>query len=157
LRTDALLREGAETSPDFAGAVIGATTLRSGCYGRAVCLKDLSGRLVDLAQRGRAQQVVHDRLADDRDQDECRFIMRFWWQLSMSYSEVTLEQLREHVHEPKLTAIEGLIEAIRSSAQDVELWITAMEEAFPVVFDRGVHVRLGLEEPGEPRRAPEGG
>lgn len=82
--------------------------------------------------------------------------MRFWWQLSMSYSEVTLEQLREHVHEPKLTAIEVLIEAIRSSAQDVELWITATEEAFPVAFDRGVHVSLGLDDPGAPRNGSEG-
>lgn len=97
------------------------------------------------------QQVVHDRLADDRDQDECRYIMRFWWQLLMSYSEVTLEQLREHVHEPKLTAIEGLIEAIRSSAQDVEAWITATEQAFPITFDRGVHASLGLGAPSVPR------
>jgi len=70
-------------------------------------LGDLSGRLVDQAQRRRLQQAIHDRLADDRDQDECRYIVRFWWQLSMSYTEVTLKQLREHVHEPKLTAIEN--------------------------------------------------
>ncbi|MGQ4366150.1 hypothetical protein [Streptomyces sp. SAS_272] len=25
-----------------------------------------------------------DRLADDRDPQECRFLMRFWWQMLMS-------------------------------------------------------------------------
>lgn len=105
-RGDALLR--------LAVAEFRATLTWNCCYGRAMCLTDLSGKLVDGTQRRRVQQAVHDRLADDQDQDSCRYIMRFWWQLSMSYTEVTLEQLREYVHEPKLTAIERLIDAIRS-------------------------------------------
>lgn len=80
--------------------------------------------------------------------------MRFWWQLSMSYTEVRIEQLREHVHEPKLTAIEALIDAIRSSAEDVEKWITATENAFPIAFDRGVYMSLGLETAGMPQADP---
>ena len=77
-----------------------------------MCLRDLSSRLVDKAQRQRVQQVIHDRLADDQDQDECRYIMRFWWQLLMSSTEVTFEQLQEHVHEPKLTAVKELIDGV---------------------------------------------
>jgi len=70
--------------------------------------------------------------------------MRFWWQLSMSYTEVTVEQLVECVNEPKLTAIEELIDAIRTSAEAVDAWIAAAEAAFPIVFDRGAHAQLGL-------------
>jgi hypothetical protein len=109
-------------------------------------LSDLSGKLTDESQRRRMQQVIHDRLADDRDQDECRYIMRLWWQLSMSYTEVTIEQLREHVHEPKLTAIEKLIDAIRSNPDDIEAWIATTENALPIVFDRGAYTSLGLAD-----------
>ena len=109
-----------------------------------VTLRDLSQRL-DQAQRRRVQQVVQDRLADDEDQDECRYIMRFWWQLAMSYTEVTLEELREHVHEPKLTAIEALIDAIRSSSDDVQTWIDATENDFRIIIDRGARLSLGLD------------
>jgi hypothetical protein len=115
------------------------------CYVRAVSLKDLSGRFTDQVQRQRVQLVIHDRLADDRDQDECRYIMRLWWQLSMSYTEVTLELLREHVHEPKLTAIEELLTAIRSAPGDVETWINTAENTFPIIFDHGAYTRLGLD------------
>ncbi|MFF9119375.1 hypothetical protein ACF09Y_28045 [Streptomyces massasporeus] len=52
----------------------------------------------DHASTGRPGQaenrVIHDRLADDRDQQECRYLMRLWWQLGMYYREVTLDQLR---------------------------------------------------------------
>jgi hypothetical protein len=75
--------------------------------------------------------------------------MRFWWQLSMSYTEVTLEQLREHVDEPKLTAIEALIDAIRSSSDDVQAWIDATEDDFPIIIDRGARLSLGLDTPGD--------
>ncbi|MBR7835561.1 hypothetical protein KDL01_19955 [Actinospica durhamensis] len=109
-------------------------------------LRDLSGRLADQALRERVQFVIHDRLADDLDQDECRYIMRLWWQLSMRYTEVTLEQLREHVHEPKLTAIEELIAAIRSAPADVEAWIDTAENDFPIIFDHGVYASLGLDD-----------
>ena len=117
----------------------------SGCYVRAVSLRDLSGRLTDQTLRQRVQLVIHDRLADDRDQDECRYIMRLWWQLSMPYTEVTLEQLRGHVQEPKLTAIEELITAIRSAPGDVETWIDTAENDFPIIFDHGAYASLGLD------------
>jgi arginine utilization protein RocB len=123
---------------------IRATRCRRRCYVRGVSLRDLSGRFRDEVQRQRVQLVIHDRFADDRNQDECRYIMRFWWQLSMSYTEVTAEQLMQHVNEPKLTALEELIDAIRSSAEAIDAWAASAEAAFPIVFDRGVHSRLGL-------------
>ncbi|MCX4744988.1 hypothetical protein OG455_05525 [Kitasatospora sp. NBC_01287] len=91
----------------------------------------------DDAQRQRVQRVVHDRLADDREQQECRYLMRFWWQLLMGYQEVTIEQLRLNVGPSKLDIVEQLIGALRSSPEAVDAWVVATERAFPVIEDRG--------------------
>jgi hypothetical protein len=107
-----------------------------------VSLIDLSGGFRDDAQRRRVQAVIHDRLADDRKQDECRHLMRFWWQLSMSYQEVTAEELRTNVGEAKLDVIESLIRAIRSSPDQIDAWIRTTEQAFPVIHDRGYGAEL---------------
>lgn len=63
--------------------------------------------------------------------------MRFWWQLSMPYQEVSIEQLRMNVHTPKLDAVEELISAIRASHEEVDAWIATTQQAFPVIHDRG--------------------
>ena len=63
--------------------------------------------------------------------------MRFWWQLVMSYREVSMDELRRNVGRPKLEAIEALISAIRSSHADIDAWITTTQQAFPVIQDRG--------------------
>ena len=100
-------------------------------------LRDLRLGFHDADQRRRVQRVIHDRLADDRLQDECRYLMKFWWQLAMSYQEVTLGELQEHVGADKLQAVEALIEAIGRSTVDIEEWIRWAVETFPVIHDRG--------------------
>lgn len=100
-------------------------------------LTDLSGRFRDDAQRRRTQWAIEHRLADDRNQDECRYLMRLVWQLRMSYSEVTEQNLREHVGADKLRAIEALIEAARRSPESIDAWIDSIEQIFPIVHDRG--------------------
>lgn len=86
-------------------------------------LTDLNTGFRDDEQRRRVQRVIHDRLADDRDPQECRFLMRFWWQLVMSYQEVSVDELSRNVGKPKLDVIEALIGAIRSSHAEVDVWI----------------------------------
>ncbi|WP_194838919.1 hypothetical protein [Nocardia sp. XZ_19_369] len=100
-------------------------------------LTDLSVRFRDDAQRRRAQLVIETRLADDRNQDECRYLMRFVWQLRMTYCEVTEQNLEEHVGADKLEAIEALVEAARRSPESIDAWIASIERIFPVVHDRG--------------------
>ncbi|WP_345633922.1 hypothetical protein [Rugosimonospora acidiphila] len=100
-------------------------------------LRNLRLGFRDDAQRRRAQRVIHDRLADDRLQDECRYLMKFWWQLSMSYQEVTIGELRGHLTADKLHAVEALIEAIHRSPEDIDTWIARATVAFPVIHDRG--------------------
>ncbi|WP_141726222.1 hypothetical protein [Actinacidiphila rubida] len=105
-------------------------------------LTDLSFGFRDESQRRRVQAVVHDRLADDRDQQECRCLMRFWWQLSMRYSEVTAEQLAANVSRAKLDTIEALIQAIRTSHAAIDAWVTDAERAFGLIDDRGFWAAL---------------
>ncbi|MFJ4185472.1 hypothetical protein [Kitasatospora sp. NPDC089509] len=100
-------------------------------------LTDLRSGFRDDDQRRRVQAVIHDRLADDREPQECRYLMRFWWQLVMSYTEVSMDDLILHVGRSKLDVIEDLIEAIRSSHGAIDAWIVATRQAFPVIEDRG--------------------
>jgi hypothetical protein len=100
-------------------------------------LTDLPAGFRDEEQRGYVRRVIHDRLADDRDQQECRYLMRFWWQLGMSYQEVTLDQLRANLGEGTLRLVEELIDAVRTSHEAIDDWVDAVEGSRPVVRDRG--------------------
>jgi hypothetical protein len=109
---------------------------------------DLPGDLTDLGsgfrdddQLRRVRAVIHDRLADDRAQQECRYLMRLWWQLGMPYREVTLNELRAQVAEPKLAAVESLIECIRSSPEHIDGWIEVTERDHPLLDDPGAEPR----------------
>jgi hypothetical protein len=72
-------------------------------------------------------RLIEERLADDRDQDECRYLMRFVWQLAMTYQEVSTHELQAHVSAGKLEVVEALIEAVRCSADRVDAWILLTE------------------------------
>ncbi|MER5768125.1 hypothetical protein [Streptomyces sp. NPDC001985] len=108
-------------------------------------LTDLSNGFRDDEQRRRVRAVIHDRLADDRAPQECRYLMRFWWQLSMPYRELSMQDLRLNVHQPKLDVVEELINAIRSSHAQIDAWAADAEHAFPVVEDRGFRGSSGSE------------
>ncbi|GAA3955451.1 hypothetical protein GCM10023085_42580 [Actinomadura viridis] len=99
-------------------------------------LTDLRNGFRDEEQRANVKWLVHSLLADDHNQEECRYLMRFWWQLTMTYQEVTVHQLREHVGETKLLAAEGLINALRSSPEQVDAWTAAVREVFPFAESR---------------------
>lgn len=110
-------------------------------------LTDLSDGFRDAEQRRRVQAVIHDRLADDRVPQECRYLMRFWWQLLMPYREVSVEELRLNVAgRQKLDAIEELIRAITSSHAAIDAWVAAAQEAFPVIQDRGFRAGSGSDD-----------
>ncbi|MEW2462487.1 hypothetical protein AB0872_17505 [Microbacterium sp. NPDC047426] len=100
-------------------------------------LTDLPAGFRDEEQLGYVRRVTHDRLADDRDQRECRYLMRFWWQLGMPYREVTLDQLRANLGEGTLRLVEELIDAVRTSPEAIDDWVDAVEGSRPVVLDRG--------------------
>ncbi|MCZ0991586.1 hypothetical protein [Streptomyces diastatochromogenes] len=106
-------------------------------------LTDLGNGFRDDDQRRRVQAVIHDRLADDREPQECRYLMRFWWQLRMPYREVSLEQLSLNVSQPKLDVLNQLISAIRTSHAEIDAWVATTQDAFPVIQDRGFRAASG--------------
>ena len=46
----------------------------------------------DRAQADRVRAVIVDRLADDRIQDECRYLVRLRWHFIMGYQEVSYSE-----------------------------------------------------------------
>ncbi|MFG2123824.1 hypothetical protein [Streptomyces sp. NPDC048710] len=108
-------------------------------------LTDLRNGFRDDDQRRRVQAVIHDRLADDREPQECRYLMRFWWQLRMPYREVSWEQLSLNVGKPKLDVLKQLISAIRTSPAEIDAWVATTQDAFPVIQDRGFRAVSGGE------------
>ena len=77
----------------------------------------------DDAQRWAAREIIKARLADDRYQEECRYLMRFWWHLEMPYQEVSYIELRNHLSEQKLEALEALFDVIDTSYQRIDVWL----------------------------------
>lgn len=77
------------------------------------------------------------RLADDRQQEECRVLVKFWWQLAMTTQEVTEADLDRHVQPVKREAVYELIDAIRRSPEAIDTWITDKSQRFPIIQDRG--------------------
>lgn len=106
-------------------------------------LTDLRDGFRDDEQLRRVQAVIHDRLADDRDPQECRYLMRFWWQLRMTYREVSMEQLGQNVSRPKLDVIKDLVSAVRTGHAEIDVWVDTSEQAFPVIQDRGYGAAIG--------------
>ena len=100
-------------------------------------LTTLRERFRDDAQRQAVGEVVQDRLADDRAQTECRYLMRFWWQLSMPYVEVTLPQLEEHLRPERFAIIVALIDAIDLGHHAIDAWVERTMRTMPVIEDRG--------------------
>lgn len=77
-------------------------------YCPLVSLVDLRHGFPDDAQMRLAQSVVMLRLADDREQEECRVLMQFFWQLAMTYQEVTETELDRHVRPSKREVVQNL-------------------------------------------------
>src|SRR5262249_3403515 len=100
-------------------------------------LVDLQAGFRDDSQLWQARMVVHDRLADDRDQDECRYLLKVYAQPSASYRQVTWTELRDHLGASKLAAVEGLVASLADSPDAVDAWIRQTKATFPVIQDRG--------------------
>ncbi|MEV0749725.1 hypothetical protein AB0I75_31680, partial [Streptomyces sp. NPDC050273] len=86
-------------------------------------LMDLRDGFRDAEQRECVQAMIASRLADDREPQECRYLMRFWWQLSMPYQEVSVAELRLNVGQQKLDVVLELVRAIRSSHEEIDAWL----------------------------------
>ncbi|MYR28045.1 MULTISPECIES: hypothetical protein [unclassified Streptomyces] len=105
-------------------------------------LTDLRDGFRDAEQRQCVQAIIASRLADDREPQECRYLMRFWWQLSMPYREVSVAELRLNVGQQKLNVVMELVSAIRSSHEEIDAWLSGAVQTFPVLQDHGFSATL---------------
>jgi hypothetical protein len=87
-------------------------------------------------QRQAVQDIVQTRLADDRNQEECRYLMRFWWQLSMSYQEVTPGELQKYVSSEKLSVLGNLLHSLECGHGEIDTWIEKYSK-LPIIEDQG--------------------
>ena len=90
----------------------------------------------DERQLDEVRAIVHDRLANDRYQQECRYLMRFWWHLRMSYEEVAYEDLLLHLSDRKIKVLEALFDAIDTSHDAIDDWIKKQENDWPMIDKR---------------------
>jgi hypothetical protein len=88
------------------------------------------------AQLEDVRRIIHDRLADDTYQNECRYLMRFWYHLTMPYQEVSYNELKKNVSKHKMDILEELFDAIDSSFEYIDSWIYKYESELPSLEER---------------------
>ena len=91
----------------------------------------------DLTQANRVASVVIERLADDRIQEECRYLMRLKWHFYMGYQEVSYSELEEHISRDKMALLDELFDQIAAKNYDgIVMWVERCESELPVIEDR---------------------
>ena len=91
----------------------------------------------DQTQADRVGGIIVDRLADDRIQEECRYLMRLKWHFHMGYQEVSYEELQRYVSAEKMKMLDELFAQI--AAKDyvgIDKWADRCKEELPVVQDK---------------------
>lgn len=86
-------------------------------------------------QRKAVQHAICDHLADDREENECRYLLRFVWQLAMTYREVTPYELKLHVGLEKVNVVASLLDALADSPDAVGHWLDELLSS-PIITDR---------------------
>ena len=91
----------------------------------------------DHAQADRVGGVVVARLADDRIQEECRYLIRLKWHFHMGYEEVSYPELQEYVSVEKMKVLDELFVHIANKDYvGIDQWIERYEGELPIVEDR---------------------
>lgn len=97
----------------------------------------------DDEQRSDVQHLISVRLADDRAQTECRFLMRFHEHLGYGYEAVTHNELVANVSAWKMALIDELLElAWQRDFSAIDSWVNYCMLAHPAIVDKGVRRAL---------------
>jgi hypothetical protein len=101
----------------------------------------------DHTQADRVGGVVVHRLADDRNQEECRYLMRLKWHFHMSYQEVSYRELEQYVSVDKMRILNELFAyiAVKDYA-GIEMWLEQYEKELPIIEDRWMQENRAKEE-----------
>ena len=86
-------------------------------------------------QRRAVQYVVRTRLADDTQQEECRYLLRLCDQMAYCYSSVRLNELEHHVSVEKFTVVLELLWAVEQGYQAIDAWVERFSQ-LPIIEDR---------------------
>lgn len=108
----------------------------------------LSARLSPNRLRDLVRQTIHDRLADQRHQEECRHLMRLWWQCGMDHQEVRADDLRACLSPGKYQAVCQLIEASQEGVGAITHWLERCERLYPNLESRRERRLDNLNFPG---------
>ncbi len=91
----------------------------------------------DRAQAARVGAIVVERLADDRVQEECSYLMRLKWHFHMGYEEVSYAELQEYVSEEKMKVLDELfVHIANKDYAGIDDWVEWYESELPIVEDR---------------------
>lgn len=86
------------------------------------------------------------RLADDRVQAECRYLLWLKWHLHMGYQEVSYNELLQHVSAEKMDLLNELFTLVASQSYgEIDLWLERCERELPIIEDRWVEENRSLE------------
>ena len=91
----------------------------------------------DTNQLDDVKTVVHRRFADDRNQAECRYLMRFVEHLRATYRAVSYRELEENVSTKKMERIDDLLSLTQKrDFAGIDVWIDSCAQELPVIVDR---------------------
>lgn len=93
----------------------------------------------DHAQADTVGSVIISRLADDRIEEECRYLMRLKWHFHMGYQEVSYDELQQYVSESKMALLDELFAEIAAhNYTGIDEWIERCEKELPTIEDKYV-------------------
>jgi len=100
----------------------------------------------DRAQADRVGAIVVERLADDRMQEECRYLMRLKWHFHVGYEEVRYDELQAYVSVEKMKVLDELFVHIANKDYvGIEQWVERYESQLPIVEDRWLQENRVIE------------
>ncbi len=93
----------------------------------------------DADQLNAVATIILHCLADDRIEDECRYLVRLEWHLHMSYQEVSYDELLKHVATEKMAVLDQLFDAVvDSDYRAIDSWIADCKRRLPIIRDKWI-------------------
>lgn len=88
-------------------------------------------------QLDHVRAALHSRFANVRDQEECRYLMRLWWHLDTTTSEVSYDELAQVVSPQKLRRLDQLFDFMAARNYDaIDDWATKATREMVETLDR---------------------
>jgi len=91
----------------------------------------------DIDQANSVREVIKTRLADDRVQEECRYLERLVWHTMMGYREVSYSELEKYMSPNKMFILGELFHFVaRADHSSIDRWVIHYESELPIIEDK---------------------